>query len=175
MNFKRNIWSSSFSFFMPKQLYLLFIAKNLKFCGKGLQQKSKSLKVEYIKIYPGIMINTLKLHHWGKIGDFIAKFEKVFVCWEYFWKPPPRVTSQNLGNFQEKYLRWVSVETLPLRFTETLLTLLKLMILRNFIMNYEVLLLILVFSQPYYISISNIHNMLCSCNQCQRKSYSCFY
>ena len=86
-----------------------------------------------------------------------------------FWKPPPRVTSQNLGNFQEKYLRRISVivETLSLRFTEILLMLLKLMIFRNFIMSYEVLLLILVFSQPYYISISNIHNILCSCNHCQ--------
>ena len=45
----------------------------------GLQQRSYSSKVKYIKIYPDIMIKTSRLHHWVNIGDFIAKFEIVFV------------------------------------------------------------------------------------------------
>ena len=62
-------------------LYFIY-NKNLKFYGKGLQQRSYSSKVKYIKIYPDIMIKTSRLHHWVNIGDFIAKFEIVFVCWD---------------------------------------------------------------------------------------------
>ena len=64
------------------------------------------------------------------------------------------MNSQNLGNFQEKYQLWsfVIVKPLPLRFTVILLMFLDLMILWNFIMIYEdllLILLILVSSQPY--------------------------
>ena len=43
------------------------------------------------------MIKTSKLHQLRHI----AKFENVFAV-EILRKPPPRITSQNLGNFQEK-------------------------------------------------------------------------
>ena len=54
-------------------------SKNLKFYGKRLQQRFYSSKVIYVKIYPDIMIKTLRLQHWVNIGDFIPKFENVFV------------------------------------------------------------------------------------------------
>ena len=103
-------------------------------------------------LFKEIMKKTSKLHHWVNIGNFIVKFENVFACWEKFWKTLHGTTSKNLGSFQEKYLRWISVivKSLPFRFTVILLMFRKLVILWNFfIMVYEALLLILVSSQPY--------------------------
>ena len=103
-NFERNMWSSSSSFFMgkqqsrpqsnkkklfflpsshsynmlwetgwPNQLYVLFIVKTWHFMERDSD----------------IMIKASRLHHWVNIGDFIVKFENVFVCWDQFWKLPP--------------------------------------------------------------------------------------
>ena len=52
-----------------------------------------------------------------------------------FWKTPLRITFKNLRSFQDKYL-WRSsilVKALSLRFAVILLTILKLMVLRKFI------------------------------------------
>ena len=99
---------------------LCFIySKNLKFYRKGLQQRSYLLfKGQVYKNISSIMIKTSRLHHWVYIGNFIAKFENVFLCWNWFWKPPSRITFQNLRSFREKYLWWsfVIIKTLTLRF-----------------------------------------------------------
>ena len=56
-----------------------------------------------------------------------------------FWKTPSRMTFKNLGSFQGKYLllSYVLLKLLPLRFTVIIPRILKIMILRNFIMIFE--------------------------------------
>ena len=105
--FQRNIWRSFVCSFMPKQLHVCFVySKNLKFYGRSYLPK-----VKYIKnISRNYGINYI---YWDNIGDFIAKFENVFVCWDNFGSHHPEITSQNFENCQEKYLRRSSVIVMP--------------------------------------------------------------
>ena len=142
----------------PKRLYVLVIVKTWNFTERSFYKDlTYSSKVKHIKIYPDIMIKTSRFHHWVNIGDFIAIWN-CFCLLRLILETTPRITSQNHRRFWEKYLRWsfVIVKPLPLSFTVILLMFLKLIFLKlmllKFIMIYEdlfLILLILVFSQPY--------------------------
>ena len=132
---------------------LCFIcSKNLKFYGKGLQQRSYLLFKG--QVYKNISRYYDKDFKITLLSQYWWFYCQIWKCWDLFWKLTPRINSQNLGSFQEKYLRgsFVIVKPLPLRLTVILLMFLKLMILQNFIMIYEdlfLIFLILVSSQPY--------------------------
>ena len=130
---------------------LCFIcSKNLKYYGKGHQQRSYLL-------FKGQVYKNLS-RYYGKDFKIISLSQywwfycQLWKCWDLFWKPTPWINSQNLGSFQEKYQRGSFVIVKPLRLTVILLMFLKLMIFCNFIMIYEdlfLILLILVSSQQY--------------------------
>ena len=132
---------------------LCFVSsKNLKFYGKRLQQRSYSLFKG--PVYENIRRYYDKDFKVTSLSQYSRFYCQIWKCWDLFRKPIAQINSQNLGNFQEKYQLWsfVIVKPLPLRFTVILLMFLKLMILWNFIMIYEdllLILLILVSSQPY--------------------------
>ena len=132
---------------------LCFIcSKNLKYYGKGHQQRSYLLfKDEVYKNISKCYGKDFKITSLSQYWWFCCQIWK---CWDLFWKPTPRINSQNLESFQEKYQRgsFVIVKPLPLRLTVILLMFLNLMIFCNFIMIYEdlfLILLILVSSQQY--------------------------
>ena len=160
-NFKKHM-VQFLLFLHAKTVACLAYSRNLKFYGEGLQQRSYSSKVvKYIKIYPESIWERLQNYiNWDNIGDFIDKFENFFICWHNFGNHP-RITSHNLGNFQEKWVRWSSAIAKPksLRFTLVLLMFLRFMILWNLIVIYETLLLILVSSQSY-LGIKSIANLV---------------
>ena len=104
-NFQRNIWSSAFSFFVPKQqpllqsnlkkksfysdkmrwergwpkqLYVLFIVKTWNFTKRDFRKDlTYSSKVKYIKMYPDIMTKTSRSRHWVNIDDVLPNL-KIF-------------------------------------------------------------------------------------------------
>ena len=132
---------------------LCFIcSKNLKFYGKGLQQRS------YLLFKGQVCKNISRYYHKDFKITLLSQYWwfycQIWKCWDLFWKPTPQINSQNLGSFQEKYQCGSFVIVKPLSFCLTVISLmfLKLMILWNFIMIYEdllLILLILVSSQPY--------------------------
>ena len=90
------------------------------------------MQEQFIKSCPDIKIKVLA----GAILVTLLPTLKIFFSIEIkFWKTSFRILSQGLGSFQDKYL-WRSsdllVKALFLWFTVILLTILKLMILRNF-------------------------------------------
>ena len=132
---------------------LCFIcSKNLKFYRKRLQRR-------YYLLFKGKVYKNISRYYDKdfKITSLSQNWWfccQIWKCWDFFWKPTPRINSQNLGSFQEKYQCGSFVIVKPLSFCLTVISLmfLKLMILWNFIMIYEdllLILLILVSSQPY--------------------------
>ena len=120
---------------------LCFIcSKNLKFYGKGLQQRSFLLFKG--QVYKNISRYYDKDFKITLLSQYWWFYCQIWNCWDLLWKPTPRINSQNLGSFQEKYLHgsFVIVKPLPLRLVVILLMFQKLMILQNFIMIYEDLL-----------------------------------
>ena len=132
---------------------LCFIcSKNLKFYRKRLQRRYYLLFKG--KVYKNISRYYDKDFKITSLSQYWWFYCQIWKCWDLFWKLTPRINSQNLGSFQEKCQcgSFVIVNPLPLRLTVISLMFLKLMILWNFIMIYEdllLILLILVSSQPY--------------------------
>ena len=132
---------------------LCFIcSKNLKFYRKRLQRRYYLLFKG--KVYKNISRYYDKDFKITSLSQYWWFYCQIWICWDLFWKPTPQINSQNLGSFQEKCQcgSFVIVKPLPLRLTVISLMFLKLMILWNFIMIYEdllLILLILVSSQPY--------------------------
>ena len=122
---------------------LCFIcSKNLKYYGKGHQQRSYLLFKG--QVYKNISRYYDKDFKITSLSQYWWFYCQIWKCWDLFWKQTPRINSQNLGSFQEKYQRgsFVIIKPLPLRLKGILLMFLKLMIFCNFIMIYEDLFLI---------------------------------
>ena len=97
---------------------LCFIcSKNLKFYGKGLQQRSYLLFKG--QVYKNISRYYDKDFKITLLSQYWWFYCQIWKCWDLFWKLTPRINSQNLGSFQEK-CQWgsfVIVNPLPLRLT----------------------------------------------------------
>ena len=139
----------------PKQLYILFIIKIWNFTERDF---NKDLPLQS-QVYKNISRYYDKDFKITSLSQYSWRYWQIWNCFcllRLILKTPPRITSQNLGSFLEKHLRWsfVIVKPLPLSFTVILLMFLKLMMnfILNFVMIYEdffLILLILVSSRPY--------------------------
>ena len=134
-----------------KQLYVLFVVKTWNFTERDFREDTTySSKVKYIKIYQDIMIKTSRLHHWVNIGDLLSDLKMLRFILET--NTPNKFSKSEIFQVKCQCGSFVIVKPFPLRLTVISLMFLKLMILWNFIMIYEdllLILLILVSSQPY--------------------------